>query len=129
MINPQEALHLLVSQSFDFRVRVEAFLLEWQPEQPGFCLILSELSRVTIGFFQQQQDTHLQQVFAIIEKLLVEGDQVVRDAAATCFLENILHRVPEEVSAQTFLSFLGLKSKEYCKAYNDFTGVQLDGFD
>lgn len=60
--------------------------------------------------------------------LLREGNQDVQDAAATCFLENILnYDSAGRLKASSFVHLLGTESKAYCKARDEFTGVKTPG--
>ncbi|MCE5318951.1 MAG: hypothetical protein LLG04_16510 [Parachlamydia sp.] len=77
-----------------------------------------------------QKDTesqYIKDIFNFMEFLLAEGDDMVQNAVATCFLENILNRTPEKIQPHTFVPFLGKQSREYCKAWDSFTGVYTQG--
>jgi hypothetical protein len=65
--------------------------------------------------------------------LLNEGDQAVRDAAATCFLENLINYTSSDDIPRIFLDpfsfvhYLGPKSKAYCRAWYEFTKIKTPG--
>jgi hypothetical protein len=65
-------------------------------------------------------------IFAFVEKVIMNGGPSA-NAACTCFLEGILNRTPDAIKPEVFVPFLGEKSKEYCKAWNKFTGVSVVG--
>lgn len=65
-------------------------------------------------------------IFAFIEKVILNGGSSA-NAACTCFLEGVLNRTPATIKPELFVPFLGEKSKEYCKAWNEFTGVSVVG--
>lgn len=65
-------------------------------------------------------------IFAFIEKAIMNGGASA-NAACTCFLESVLNRTPATIKPELFVSLLGEKSKEYCKAWNEFTGVSVEG--
>lgn len=49
-------------------------------------------------------------------------------AACTCFLENLLNTASwENIKYDRFIPYLGKRSKEYCKAWDEFTGVRSPG--
>lgn len=49
-------------------------------------------------------------------------------AACTCFLENLLNRASaNRIEYSRFIPYLGEKSKEYCRAWDKFTGVKSPG--
>lgn len=69
-------------------------------------------------------------VFQAVESLLEESasSSEVKDVLCTCFLENLVNRFTEspEVLAR-FVPLLGERSKAYCKAWDEFTGVKTPG--
>lgn len=70
----------------------------------------------------------LVKIFDFIEMLMCEGDQIVGDCAATCFLENLVNYAGHgSVQASSFIPLLGPESREYCKGWDKFTGVQTPG--
>ena len=65
-------------------------------------------------------------IFAFMENIVMNGGPSA-NAACTCFLEAVLNRTPATIKPEFFIPFLGQKSKEYCKAWNEFTGVSVEG--
>lgn len=52
----------------------------------------------------------------------------IDNAACTCFLENLLNIASSnEIDYSRFIPYLGEKSKEYCRAWDEFTGVKSPG--
>lgn len=50
------------------------------------------------------------------------------NASCTCFLENLINRASAgRISYDRFIPYLGEKSKEYCRAWDEFTGVKSPG--
>jgi len=94
--------------------------------KPGLCSKFSEFSLFTMRLLNEDPSQNiLIKIFKFIERMLEEGDQIVGDCAATCFLENLInHASHGSVQASSFIPLLGLKSREYCKAWDKFTGVQ-----
>ena len=45
----------------------------------------------------------------------------------TCFLENLMNRTPSKIDPKTFVPLLGQRSREYCKAWDEFCGTRTDG--
>lgn len=67
-------------------------------------------------------------VFDVAERLMVEGDNEVKDAVATCFLENLLNVASAgRIDASKFVDLLGPESRAYCRAWDEFTGVHTEG--
>jgi len=128
MFNSNEAKDMIAEVNATYRHSIQSFLQEWEPDEPGICLILSQISDVTVQFFQSDKMDIVKNVFEVVEALLVNGDNTVKNAAATCFLENILHRVPQEVSPNALRLVLGPQSLYYCREWNKFTNVSVEGF-
>jgi hypothetical protein len=64
----------------------------------------------------------------MIEHLMLQGDDAVKDAVATCFLENLINRTSAgDIPAANFVHLLGPESVAYCKAWDEFTGVKTEG--
>ncbi len=69
----------------------------------------------------------LQTVFDYVESKLTGDDSEVDNAACTCFLENLMNRVPESIPPQHLVPLLGPKSREFCRAWDRFCGVKTEG--
>ena len=69
-------------------------------------------------------------VFNTIESLLTgtNADEEVKNAVCTSFLENLLHYYSDgSIPSESFIPFLGPESREYCKSWEEFTGVKTPG--
>ncbi len=66
-----------------------------------------------------EADEILQKIFNIAENLMTEGDEIVRTAIATCFLENISNVISWKKPElnERFKKFLGPESLGYCEAW------------
>ncbi|MCE5315831.1 MAG: hypothetical protein LLG04_00525 [Parachlamydia sp.] len=99
-----------------------------QPQRKSLFGEMMEFSNYVIALLQENQNPiYIKDIFEFMEHLLAEGDEDVKDAVATCFLENILNRTPQDIHPHTFVSFLGKESRDYCKAWDRFTGVFTPG--
>ncbi len=83
------------------------------------------VEQLTSGIYKNAAD-----VFQSVESLLHDeaSNDEVKDAVCTCFLENLINyasngRIPYE----SFVPLLGPKSVEYCKGWDEFTGVKTPG--
>jgi hypothetical protein len=69
-------------------------------------------------------------VFNGMETLLAgnNADEDIKNAVCTCFLENLLNQFSEDLQVlNRFVPLLGPESIKYCKAWDEFTGVQTHG--
>jgi hypothetical protein len=63
-------------------------------------------------------------VLGRLEDVLRDGDPYERDAVATGFFEALLHAWDAGVDLRAVWPELGPRSRAYCRAWNDFTGVR-----
>lgn len=114
----------------EFNLAWQEHLEWWEGEnRPGLCTDMSAFSGYVLTLLENKANSeYLRSIFLFIEQLMVEGDDDVQTAAATCFLENIINSTGwEKIPASTFVEFLGEESKKYCKAWDEFTGVKTEG--
>jgi hypothetical protein len=69
----------------------------------------------------------LSPVFEYVESKLDDEDSEVSNAATTCFLENLMNRVPELIAPSSLVPLLGPKSREFCRAWDEWCGVRTEG--
>lgn len=129
MINHQQSIEMIrkMFPSFFTSKVWEQHLEFWADENPGFGNIISTFSDYCIELFLSKREDELKSVFLFVEEMLKNGDVSVRDAFATCFLENILNLVPSKISPIDFIPLLGPSSIDYCRAWDEFTGVKTPG--
>lgn len=65
-------------------------------------------------------------VFRFVEDKLGD-DEELANAAMTCFLENIMNRVPDWIHPATFVAVLGPKSREFCQGWDTWCGTKTEG--
>lgn len=128
MIDETMCAEMMVEIAPNFRQRWEAYLKVWGNDCAGLCLRCSEFAALVIETFDQITDQERKLIFATMEKCLSDGSQDVQDAVATCFLEDIVTAVCEgEAPWQQLIPLLGTKSRDYCKAWDEFSGVRTPG--
>jgi hypothetical protein len=111
-----------------FRVQWQTHLDYWNGEDAGLCNDISQFSHYVTELVVNDQLENLSEIFNLIEQLTVDGDAEVKNAIATCFLENLLNVASTgRVDARKFVNLLGPKSRAYCKAWDEFTGVRTEG--
>lgn len=103
-----------------------------QEENLRCCGIMTTLGRYVEDLLNAplsiEKKQEIKEIFSLIEFFIKEGNQTVQDAAATCFLENLINYTSAgTLKPETFLCYLGPESKAYCKAWDEFTGVKTEG--
>ena len=77
---------------------------------------------------ENKQEYDYQKVFDFIEDIILKGDQDVKGAAITMFLEDLVNLAENgRFETTSFTKFLGPESIAYCKAWDEFTGCKTDG--
>ena len=83
---------------------------------------------LNMSYITIEKQQKIEKIFSVIEFFLNEGDNNVKDASATCFLENLLNDASSgRVKSEMFVHYLGIKSIAYCKAWDEFTAVKTKG--
>lgn len=90
----------------------EAFADKWrdQTELPLY-LALGDLARHVIGKLEGGQVRELQHIFAVVERWLADGDELVREATTIGLLEDLQNRnLHKTTSPDQLKQWLGLRS-------------------
>jgi hypothetical protein len=111
----------------EFQKRWDDHLDFWEGEPAGVCNEMSTFSHFVIALIKNGKTEDLKNIFDLIEDFMINGDSDIKNAAATCFLENLMNVTGEKISAKSFIHLLGKESREYCKAWDEFTGVKTEG--
>ena len=128
MIKKQDCMDFILQNVPDFERAWRAHLEYWDGEEAGLCNDMSAFSSYVEDLVAKNRTENLKPIFDLIEQLMNDGDQTVKDAVATCFLENLINRASAgSVPARAFVHLLGPRSRAYCKAWDDFTGVRTEG--
>lgn len=97
----------------------------WGEEEAGLSNDMAAFARYTMSLLEQsdEHNQELCEIFSLIEKFLTQGDERLKDATATSFLENIYNNIVEvESSASIFINFLGPKSHQFVEGWARFSG-------
>ncbi|MGV3525079.1 MAG: DUF7674 family protein [Candidatus Sericytochromatia bacterium] len=126
MLNRLQSQSLMLETAPGFQPFWQAYREEWQDAdaQPGACLDLATFAHYVHHSIRENEPIPLPAIFQLIECLLQEGDEEVKTAAATCFLENLQNK---ETPPALWVPLLGTASRDYCQAWNAFTGVATPG--
>lgn len=88
--------------------------------------IFAEFSTLVIMQLENESLESPEKLFSYIESVIAAGGEPA-NAACTCFLENILNRIPDSINPDKFVPYLGHYSTEYCRAWDDFTDIKTHG--
>jgi hypothetical protein len=127
MISRADAMDLILKQIPAFRECWERHLRYWDGEEAGLCNDMAAFSHYVVDLISGDRLDGLDVIFNLVEQLLLEGDQELQDATATCFLENLLNASSSgKVDANKFADLLGTESRAYCRAWDRYTGVYAE---
>ena len=114
----------LVARYPGFQDTWRAHLDYWEGEEAGLCNDMAEFAVYVGTLLEENERTpELEAIFGHVESLLDDGTEEVKDAVATCFLENLVNRLePGTAYRELFTGLLGPKSLAYCKEWSAFSG-------
>lgn len=89
------------------------------------------LTIFTKNLIKNKKSKDIKKLMEIAEILLEHGSVDVQNAVATCYIENLVNAASNDegkiVKYETFVPYLGPKAKEYCRAWDEFTGCKTPG--
>ncbi len=119
MINP------ILKVSPRFQNHWNEFLEEWKDDKDDLpiYLALSDLARHIASLISKDKEEELKNIFEIVEKWHIEGDEYVREAATVGLLEDLQNtNVMGETVPEKIETYLFLESKRYWNKVYDLWG-------
>lgn len=105
------------------------FLDSWEEDERTLGLALAEFVGV---YAEQAKDLSREKklrLFQLAEQQMLSENIEIVAAISTSFLEGLQNlEANKKISATDFVPYLGAKSKEFCKKWDEFTGTQTPGF-
>jgi hypothetical protein len=132
MITEKNLLEYILEIEPDFRNTLEDCRNSWGLDASKLTVGIQfiEFSDFVCEKFKKGSYSNAKKVFDGIEFLLQDqnSDEKVQTLVTTCFLENMQNLSSNELfSPGQFVPFLGPESAKYCKAWDEFTGVETPG--
>ena len=93
----------------------------------GITIQMLPFSKYTIDVVKSNNNEEMVKIFSFVEFLLCNGDDDVQTAITTSYLEYLMSKDPDEIQFTTFVRYMGKNSIEYCRAWDEFTGVRTKG--
>jgi hypothetical protein len=115
LITKADMMDVLLAASPTFAEKWDAFRREWADEAQDtpLYLALADFARHIIAFLEAKDDASLRRIFDAIERLHLDGDHYVREAATVGLLEDLqntnLHRTTDPAHLRPFLRPESLK--------------------
>jgi hypothetical protein len=109
-----------------FKTTWEEHLDDWDGESAGLILDMIELAGYTNSLLKKGETEETKLIFGLMESMLEEGENAVRNAVLTGFLETVINPVTKNTDYLPQLgSLLGEKSRTYVHEWLKFTGGDL----
>lgn len=93
----------------------------------GITIQMLPFGKYTIEVIKSNNEIEIKKIFGFVEFLLCNGNDFVQTAITTSYLEYLMSHDPDEIQFASFVKYLGENSKEYCRAWDKFTGVKTKG--
>lgn len=132
MVTKESCIQYILKEIPGFRDMWEEHMKYWEGNSPSLYTDISEFSNYIIELIRSNTTENLTKIFNLLEYLLIHGDADVKNAVSTCCLENIINTASDKKSGvkyYMFVNLLGKKSKEFCKDYDQITGVKTPGLE
>jgi hypothetical protein len=116
MINKDEMMSPILEGCPSFRAEWDTFVDEWKDEKDGLpiYLSLSSLARHLISMLEVGQTEAFPEIFEIVERWHIEGDEYVREAATVGLLEDLQNtNLHKKTSPEQFRCYLGTESLKW----------------
>lgn len=123
MIQMEEMRQLLCRTYPGLRDRVAMTADEWIGDDGEFIAStwMSQLCTLVQDRFLEGDYEQSAALFLLVEQLLNEGDDSVKAAIATGFIEGLLHQ--QELAPELWQPLLGSSAQAHCAAMNAFYGI------
>lgn len=95
---------------------------------PPLTLRLGTLGRVFAEHAAEFTDEQTRQLFQLLEEALAKGGEEDGNAVATGFFEALLNAWDKGFDLASVWAAVGPRSRDYCRAWNTFTGVETPGW-
>lgn len=122
-----QAIERLTSTSTVLAREAESVRQEWAPDVVPTTTMMGVLGTRLINALDEVADEELGDITRALEELLEHGADDVTTAVTTGFLEATVSAAASNPGATRFFHRLGSKARDYCVAWDDFTGARTPG--
>lgn len=131
MIQASDLLPMLFKAYPELREELLETVSSWLPRSGNISphTIMTHLSHRVAKNFMVHNYTDSEELFDLVELLIIDGSEDVKNAVCTCFLANLQNIASNEneFDDSHYVSLLRAKSIEFCKYWDEYTGVKTDG--
>jgi hypothetical protein len=106
MIRKDDCMNFILDKVPEFKTAWQVHLDFWGEDEAGLSNDIAEFASFIISNIVKMDDEKKKNIFRLVEDCLNDGDESVKDAIATCFLENLLNAVSDKkLSSESFIHF------------------------
>ncbi len=117
----------LIKQTFPkFLPYWESYIRDFGPDL-GLTIQMIPFEEYALSVVKINNVIEIKKIFDFVELLFCNGDESVKDAIATSFLEYLLSKDPDEIKFKKFVKYMGENAIGYCRAWDKFTGTRTEG--
>jgi hypothetical protein len=100
---------------------------DWEPQEVPPLFLFAEFARRFAASFDLMSERERKRVLQLLEYFLKEGDYTLKEAVRTGFFEALLAESDRgHFDFSQIKNVIGPESRAYCRAWNRFTGVEMD---
>jgi len=122
------AINRMTSNSSYFAEAYGSLNEEWRPDVPPTTIVFSMLGRAFCRHANRTTEEQMVAIWKTVEELILNGDDAVKNAVATGFLEAVLSESSAgRCSISSVSGHFGPATIAYCKAWDEFTGCKTEG--
>jgi hypothetical protein len=125
-ITAENCISLIIERFPKFQIYWDSYVKDFGMEQ-GITIQMLPFSEYVIDVLKFNEKSEIIEIFSFVEFLLYNGDESVKNAITTSFLEYLLSKDPKEIKFSNFSKYLGETTIDYCRAWDKFTGVKTEG--
>jgi len=131
MYTAKNTMNKILNTFPDFKDRYDKHVNEWD-DTTGLRTIHSDID-IFFDYIsdklENDENYDYKLTFNIVEELFVNGDKEVSNAVAMMFLESLLTLAAHgNYKVESFFDYLGKESKAFCKANEEFWGIENSKF-
>ena len=120
MISRDQVMPLLLEACPSFGPKWEEHL-EYYDDEPLLYIDLAEFARHLVALHKSKETREFPKVFGVVERLHIEGDPFVKEAATIGLLEGIQNNAEHnDVDPEVFVQYLRRESLSWWLQLNDF---------
>jgi hypothetical protein len=128
-LSPEDrlAIRRVVGSAICLREAYGTLTSEWLPDSPPPTLVFASLGESLIRNLASVPEDEVIALCATVEDLMTYGNETLKNALSTGFLEAILAAASGGMSIGPLARHFGPSTMAYCKAWDVFTGCKTEG--